>query len=313
MDGILVIDKPHGPTSHDVVAMVRRLLGISKVGHTGTLDPAATGVLPIVLGRATKLARYLSGGIKAYAAVFELGITTRTLDAEGEVVERRPVPNDLDEARVRAILETLTGDLMQVPPMYSAKKVEGQRLYALARKGVEIEREAKPVRVESMRLVEVALPRVAVEVRCSAGTYVRVLAEDFGKQVGCGAHLAELRRLTAEPFQLTEAVPLADLETDPSLAEQHILPMARALVGLPRLQVPVHMSKLIRTGYQLSVADIRSLDAPVFVPDEALALAVDGGEVFAVVRAQLGSADLPCSRRDRRAFKTERVLTLMAP
>jgi tRNA pseudouridine55 synthase len=182
MDGILVIDKPAGPTSHDVVQQVRTLLRQKKVGHTGTLDPVATGVLPLVIGRATKVARYLTGGDKTYVATVRLGVATDTLDSAGEVLEERPV--EADESTVRETIAGFVGEIEQLPPMYSAKKVDGKRLYELARKGVEVERETKRVTVHRIDVKACNLPDVTIEVACSAGTYLRALALDIGEELG---------------------------------------------------------------------------------------------------------------------------------
>ena len=308
MDGILVVDKPQGPTSHDVVDAVRKGLQLKKVGHTGTLDPMATGVLPLVLGRATKLARYATGGDKTYRATVRLGITTRTLDAEGEVLLQRPVPSSCDEAAVAAVLKNFVGAILQVPPMYSAKKIDGKKLYTLARQGIEVAREAKTVHVRYLTLISYTAPDIVFDVCCSAGTYVRVLAQDVGEKLGCGAHLLALRRLAAGPFNLDEALTLQAVLDDPAAALKRVLPLSRALAALPHLQVPRELGRMITTGYQLNVADLRSLDVPAFVTEDALAVAVDGGPVIAIARAQLDSVDLSGARRDRPALKTERVL-----
>lgn len=307
-DGVIVVDKPEGPTSHDVVATVRRKLGIDKVGHTGTLDPMATGVLPLVLGRGTKLARYLTGNDKSYRATLRLGITTRTLDAEGEVVQVRDVPERLDALQLEAALAPLRGPIDQVPPMYSAKKVGGKKLYQLARKGVEIERVAKPVVVHELRVVRCAPPELVFDVTCSAGTYVRVLAQDIGEHLGCGAHLVALRRTAAGPFDLAQAVTLDALVEDPTLLQQHLVPLHRALEEMPRIDITPEMGRMVLRGYQLNVADLRVVQAPSFATGEALAVGLHGGEVIAVTRAEMGSEDLPCARRERRVLKTERVL-----
>lgn len=308
MDGILVIDKPVGPTSHDVVSSVRKILKEKKVGHTGTLDPAATGVLPLVLGNATKIARYLSGGDKRYLAVVRLGVTTDTLDAEGKILEERPV--SVSEAQVREAVQRFAGEIDQVPPMFSAKKIDGQRLYELARQGVEVEREPKKVTVHSIDVVSIALPQVTIDVHCSAGTYVRVLAADIGEVLGTGAHLESLRRTEAGPFSLDDAVSLEALADHPELAEERLLPMARALSNLPSIAVPPGVAKLVRSGYQLSVADLRTLDTPEFASEDVIVLLGDDGELIAVARTLLPSAELASSRRDRRALKTERVLSM---
>ncbi|MFC1611193.1 tRNA pseudouridine(55) synthase TruB [Myxococcota bacterium] len=309
MDGILIIDKPVGPTSHDVVDRVRNLLHQKKVGHTGTLDPVATGVLPLVLGRATKIARYLTGGDKQYRATFRLGVTTQTLDAEGEVVEERPV--NAEEDSVRETLDSFVGEIQQIPPMFSAKKMHGKRLYELARQGVEVEREPKTVTIHSIDLVDLSLPDVTVDVRCSAGTYVRVLAQDTGERLGCGGHLKQLRRLAAGPFSIDEAVTLATLEADPGSASEHVLPLSRALTEMPRIFVPIHLARMVVSGHQLSVADLKALDVPDFAAEQLIALWLDDGELLAVTRTTMSSSELNSSRRDRRALKTERVLTQM--
>lgn len=307
MDGILIIDKPVGPTSHDIVSSVRKILKEKKVGHTGTLDPAATGVLPLVLGKATKLARYVTGGDKRYLAKFKLGITTDTLDAEGTVITERPV--NVTEEQVRAAVKKFTGEIDQTPPMYSAKKIEGQRLYELARQGVTVEREAKRVTVHAMDILSIELPHVTIDVTCSAGTYVRVLAQDIGEELGCGAHLETLRRTAAGAFTIDEAVTLEALADDPSLVKTRMLPLARALSQLPTISLPPGVVKMVTNGHQLCVADLRTLDTPEFAENATIALVSDDGELIAVAQALMASAELESSRRDRRALKTERVMS----
>lgn len=307
VDGILVVDKPLGPTSHDIVAKIRYGLGIEKVGHTGTLDPLASGVLPLVLGRGTKLARYLSGSEKAYRATLKLGVTTSTLDAEGEELTRVAVA--VDEAQVAEVLAQFRGTISQVPPMYSAKKIEGKKLYQLARKGVEIAREAKTVTITRLNEVVLNGDELTFEVACSAGTYVRVLAQDIGTQLGCGAYLKSLRRLSAGPFTLEHAIALEDALGDPEAAIKRVLPLDHALGGLPRLDVDPQLRQMVVSGHQLSVAELRGLDTPSFAQDDAVALALMGGDIFAVARAQVASEELPGCRRERPALKTERVLS----
>ena len=305
MHGVLVIDKAAGPTSHDVVAAVRKLLREKKVGHTGTLDPAATGVLPLVVGKATKVARYLTGSDKTYRATVRLGINTDTLDSEGTVLRERPV--EATEAQVREVITSFVGPIEQLPPMYSAKKIDGKRLYELARKGVEIEREPKAVTVHGITIETVALPDITIEVHCSAGTYLRVLAEDIGEKLGCGGYLFELRRTAAGPFNIDEAITLDEVADNPEGARDRILPIAQALSGLPRINVPVSIGQMIASGHQLNVADLRTLDIPDFQKDEPITLGLDSGQVIAVARSLIASDELPTCRRDRRALKTERV------
>lgn len=223
MDGVLIIDKPAGLTSHDVVARVRRILGERRVGHTGTLDPFATGVLIVLVGRATRLAQFLSSSVKEYEAVIRLGFATDTGDVTGKpltaVAEKI---NPWRKEEIQEALETLRGEIEQVPPMYSAKKLGGKKLYELARRGEEVERKAVRVTIHSLELIDEvsdSFPQnidgttdIQVRVACSAGTYVRTLAEDFGKRIGVGAHVAELQRTKAGSFALRDATTLEQLE-----------------------------------------------------------------------------------------------------
>lgn len=210
MDGALLVDKPSGMTSHDVVDRLRRHLGIKKVGHCGTLDPAATGLLIIVLGRGTKLSELLMASDKVYAGVIKLGEATSTYDAEGELVASLPVPPmTLDE--LNEVAAGFVGDTMQTPPMVSAVKIKGVPLYKLARKGIEVEREARLVHVYNFRFTAYTEPLGEFRLACTKGTYVRSIAHDLGEKIGCGAHLASLRRLDSGRFSVADALPLAEL------------------------------------------------------------------------------------------------------
>ena len=220
MDGILVIDKPAGPTSHDIVDRVRRIFDQRKVGHTGTLDPAATGVLVLLLGRATKLSQHLVGTDKGYRATIRLGVETTTLDREGDVVREAPVDVTPDE--VVAALGAFRGEIAQIPPMFSAKHRGGKRLHELARRGIEVERDPVTVTIHALDVVSMALPDVIADLTCSSGTYVRVLAQDLGRALGCGGYLAALRRTASGPCTLEDAADLAALEADPRAAAEHV-------------------------------------------------------------------------------------------
>ena len=209
LTGVLLIDKEPGWTSHDVVARSRRLTGQRRIGHTGALDPMATGLLVLCLGRATRLVEYMMPGEKAYEGEIALGQETDTDDAEGRPTRSAPVPEgaiDLD-----SIARRFTGEIMQTPPAYSAVKVEGRRAYALAREGEEPELQPRPVSVTALSLERIADDRLRVDVRCGAGMYVRSLARDIGRAIGCGAHLASLRRTGSGPFHVREAVPVEAL------------------------------------------------------------------------------------------------------
>ncbi len=213
LHGILVIDKEVGWTSHDVVARVRRITGERKVGHTGTLDPAATGVLPVCLGTATKIIEYLQEAGKTYYAEVHLGIATDTDDQDGLIVAEAPVPQ-LDARELDRALEPFRGDLAQIPPMYAAIKQGGRKLYEIARAGETVERPPRPVRIETLALLGWEPPIARLLIDCSKGTYIRAIARDLGAALGCGAHLARLARLRTGPFFLDQALTLSELETE---------------------------------------------------------------------------------------------------
>jgi tRNA pseudouridine55 synthase len=210
-DGILLIDKPSGLTSHDVVNRARRATKIRQAGHAGTLDPMATGVLVVCLGQATRVSEYLLGHDKAYHATIRLGVETNTYDADGEVVATREV--NADRAEVERALAHFVGEIQQVPPMYSAIKRDGQKLYELARQGIEIEREARSVIVHSIDLRDYHAPDATIDVRCAAGTYIRSIAHDLGAALGTGGHLIDLRRTAAGPFTIDQTIALDAFET----------------------------------------------------------------------------------------------------
>lgn len=205
----LPLDKPSGFTSHDLVAQARRRLGLKRIGHTGTLDPAATGVLVLALGKATRLIQYLPGD-KAYRALIRLGVETDSYDAEGTVLREAPVPA-LSPAELGALLREFEGEQMQIPPMVSAISIGGQRLYQLARQGIEVERPARPVHFAEIRLIAWQSPLLEIDVTCSAGTYIRSLAHDLGERIGCGASLAGLRRTLAHGFAIAQCGDPAEL------------------------------------------------------------------------------------------------------
>ena len=210
--GVLLIDKEPGMTSHDVVAIARRQLGIKKIGHCGTLDPMATGLLMLVVGRATKIQDLLMSEDKEYVGTITLGKVTSTQDKEGEVVEEHPVEG-IDEEKIRGAFEHFTGEFEQIPPMVSAIKKDGVPLYKLARKGKVVKRDPRPVRVNRYEVTRVELPEIDFVVDCSKGFYVRTYAHDIGQHLGCGGHLSALRRTRSGKFTLERAVPVATLKT----------------------------------------------------------------------------------------------------
>jgi len=214
LDGVLLVDKAEGMTSHDVVALTRRQLGIKKVGHCGTLDPIATGLLLLTIGRGTKVQDLLMSEDKEYVGTLTLGITTSTQDREGEVIETKPVPQ-LSEAEIRVVFEKFRGDFYQMPPMVSAKKHRGVPLYKLARQGKVVEREPRFVHVYRYTVDRISLPEIDFSVLCSKGFYVRTYAHDIGEVLGCGAHLKSLRRTTSGRFDVANAITIAQIKELP--------------------------------------------------------------------------------------------------
>jgi tRNA pseudouridine55 synthase len=212
--GVLLVDKAPDMTSHDVVAIARRALDTKKIGHCGTLDPMATGLLMLVIGRATKIQDLLMSEDKEYEGTITLGVSTGTQDRQGEVLETRPVP-DLSPTQIDAAFASFTGEFEQMPPMVSAIKKDGVPLYKLARKGQTIERESRPVRVTGYRVSRIALPEIDFTVNCSKGFYVRTYAHDIGERLGCGGHLSALRRTRSGRFTLERSVSVADLKSAP--------------------------------------------------------------------------------------------------
>lgn len=270
MHGFLTIDKPAGPTSHDVVARVRRVAGRGmKVGHAGTLDPAATGVLPVALGYATRLIEYLADARKGYIGTVRLGVTTTTDDAEGDVLETRPVPS-LDDATIEAAVAPLRGAILQVPPIYSALHHAGRRLYDLARAGQAPTLPARPVMIEHLVWSRADPEHLQLEVVCGKGTYIRSLARDIGAALGCGGHLASLRRTFVGPFRLTEALALEHLPADPAALARHLAPPEVALAGWPAVRLDAAAAGRVAHGLALRLPDLAGERARAHGPDGAL-------------------------------------------
>lgn len=219
INGIVLLDKPLGITSNRALQIVKRLFNAAKAGHTGSLDPLATGVLPLCLGEATKVSGFLLDADKSYLATVKLGEKTNSADAEGEVIETRPVEN-YSKKQINAAIEPFLGDIEQIPPMHSALKVDGQPLYKLAHQGIVIDRKSRPVHIFSIDVLRHEDDEMDIEVHCSKGTYIRTLAEDIGEKLGCGAHLSALRRTESGPFHLDDCITLEELEQLAEKAEE---------------------------------------------------------------------------------------------
>ncbi|HEY2955020.1 MAG TPA: tRNA pseudouridine(55) synthase TruB [Candidatus Eisenbacteria bacterium] len=282
LHGLIAIDKPAGVTSHDVAEEVGRRLRSRGPGHLGTLDPPATGLLVVMLGAATRCAPLWQGGEKTYEGTIRLGIVTDTQDTTGAVIERNPVR--AGEEELRAAGAALVGELDQIPPMVSARRVKGERLYRIARRGEVVERAPRRVRVISWEWTEVALPDAGFRVRCTGGTYVRTLAHDLGRSLGCGAALASLRRLRSEPFGLERALTLRQLAgLGPEEAwAGHGIPIAEALAGLPHVCLDDAGAEAVGHGAVAPVADAAAEGAPVRAGPRSVVLRAPDGTPLAL-------------------------------
>jgi tRNA pseudouridine55 synthase len=295
--GVLVVDKPAGPTSFEVVRRVRRLARAEKAGHTGTLDPAATGVLAVCLDDAVKLQRWLADGDKAYEATVAFGAATSTEDAEGEVIARGD-PSSLDEGALRRAAAGLVGEIEQVPPMYSAVRVGGRRLHEAARAGEEVERPPRRVRVDALELhgLDAAaggLLRARFSVRCGKGTYVRTLAAELGRRAGVPAHLAALRRTRAGPFRIEGAIPLDEAEAlEPDALRARLVPTTDALPELPAAALaPAEVRDLVH-GRAVARAGAEGLVRAVAPDGRLVAVCERRGDLLRPVRVLLGPGEV---------------------
>ncbi len=308
MDGVLLVDKPIGPTSHDIVARARRALGERSIGHTGTLDPLAGGLLALVLGRATRLARFLSAGDKSYDAEIRLGVATDTYDAQGEPAMAphagaMPSRSEIDEA-----LDTFRGTFLQQPPAYSAKKIAGQRSYAIARKArTESARPASPALPASpgpsalpapvsvtARTIEVLAydgDTVALRVDCSAGFYIRSLAHDLGQRLGIGAHLAALRRTRSGSFSIASAITMDELERQPDASARRLLPLSALLTDFQAVVLTADGIRRVLHGQDVGQDSLESLESQIPNPKSHLHVRlVDGaGELLAIAEPVAGT------------------------
>jgi tRNA pseudouridine55 synthase len=256
-NGIVVVDKPAGITSYDVVRKLKGLLSSVKIGYLGTLDPLATGVLPLLLGEGTKLAPFLEAGHKVYEATLHLGVVTDTQDREGRVLQSVEVGGyDLSPQKIEEVIERFRGRIMQLPPMYSALKQNGEPLYKLARRGEEAERALREVEIYELRVTEIDPPYLHLYIECSKGTYIRTMAHDIGGELGCGAHLTALRRTRSGPFSLDDALSLDDIEgvLKTGKLKKRMIPLAKAMDFLPALEVEEADALQISNGQVITLA-----------------------------------------------------------
>ncbi len=298
MTGVLIIDKPAGPTSHDVVTMVKKRLKARKVGHIGTLDPLATGVLPLCINEATKLARFLEKGEKEYLATIKLGEETDTYDSEGVVVAKGDITSITEEGIVSAIND-FKGRIKQIPPMFSAVKMGGVPLYKLARQCMEVERKPRDVEIYSLKVTNITLPFIGINVICSGGTYIRSLAFDIGRKLGCGACLVSLRRMKSGIFSLKNSISVNDLkDLQEDILHNNIIPVERLFSNLPDIEVDAITADKIRDGV---VPNAKTFGAGVIfsssIRDNEMIRFTTNGRIIALA-----------TYKDEDGFKLERVL-----
>ncbi len=256
ISGILVVDKPVGMTSHDVVEVIRRGTGIRRAGHTGTLDPRASGVLVILIGPAVRLSEFVSASDKRYQAILRLGSTTDTYDADGRFTRQANTPVDVTEAQFEEVLQRFIGEIEQTPPPYSAVKVHGRKAYEMAREGEEVDLTPRKIQVHHLEVLEWAPPEVVIDVHCSSGTYVRSLANDVGNALGCGAYLVGLRRTKSGRFSLRDAVPLRKLQEAFTAGNwyQFLIPAAEALADWPAVELNPDEVEEVKHGHRVKAA-----------------------------------------------------------
>jgi tRNA pseudouridine55 synthase len=307
MNGVVVIDKPAGVTSHDVVDGIRRVLGIRKIGHAGTLDPLATGVLAVCINEATKLIPFFESHRKDYLATMRLGVETDTLDREGRIIAQRTPSVAADE--VAGILQTFVGKITQIPPRYSAIKYQGRPLYAWAREGIDIEPLPRTVEIFSIAVDRIALPEATFVVSCGKGTYIRSLCADAGKKLGCGACLTELRRTASGPFTEKSALLLDGLATERQrqMIEAGLIRLADTLPGLPAIVVDAALLAGLKTGSQPTADALRGHDIPFLAEGDMVKFVTAGHDLVAVARALYASQEMPAMAENTRIFKILRV------
>lgn len=304
MDGVLVIDKPEGPTSHDIVALVRRVLRIKRVGHTGTLDPMATGVLPLVIGRATRLTQFLSKDSKTYNASIRLGFSTDTYDALGTPVGSNGDPSldlshELGNQVIESALNSFRGTFDQCPPPFSAKKIGGVRAYTIARRGGPVVTVPVQVTVDQLRLLKAENSRLQVEITCSSGFYVRSLAHDIGQMLGCGAHLQALRRTRSGEFDLTHAIPLEsavqgsgeakDMVNPAPPIVDRILPLSRLLRTLPSAILTSRGRRCASNGQPINQDELTHIDDVTGIATSRVRLFDETGQLVAIAENRDGA------------------------
>ena len=308
LDGLLIVDKPEGMTSLEVVKQIKRRFHVKKAGNIGTLDPFASGVLPVVINEGTKLVPFLEEEPKEYEAVMKLGEETTTDDLTGEVTLRAALENVTPEL-IHAVFQNYLGKIRQIPPMFSALKLNGRPLYRLARKGIEVERKEREVEIFKLQIEEIDLPKVRFYVSCSKGTYIRSLGKDIGREIGCGAHLLSLKRIRSGPFVLEGAIQWERLKNFSKGEELNpwMISLKEALPKLPEVIGDERLVKNIRFGKKMVVRDLSSYSLPAFEKGQWLKMTSPEGGLVAILRSEMKGSDMERTDPDLVAFRPLRV------
>ena len=308
INGLLIVDKPEGITSLSVVKEVKRRFHIKKAGHIGTLDPFATGVLPIVINEGTKLVPFLREEPKEYEAVLKLGEETATDDLTGEVFQRKEWEG-ISSGMIHEVFQTFQGRIQQIPSMFSAIKVQGKPLYQLARKGIEVYRKEREVEILDIQVQDIVLPQVRFNVSCSKGTYIRTLGRDIGRKLGCGAHLIHLRRIRSGSFTIKQAIPwksLKDLSEGDDLSPWFIS-LGEALTGLPEMIGDKYLVKMVRDGKGMAARDLSAQSLPPFEKGEWLKMSSPEDGLVAILRSEVKDTDIRVMSPEVIALRALRV------
>jgi tRNA pseudouridine55 synthase len=311
IDGLLVVDKPEGITSMDVVREVKRRFRIKKAGHLGTLDPFATGVLPVILNEGTKTVPFLQEEPKVYEAVLKLGEETTTDDGTGRVTARTAWDHVIPEM-IHSVFQSFSGKIRQRPPMFSAVKVQGKPLYQLARQGIEIERKEREVTILDLRVSMIRLPEVHFRVSCSRGTYIRALGRDIGRAAGCGGHLLRLRRVQSGSFSLDQAIPWEKLNTlhDVQEVEPWLIPTELLLKHLPEITGDERILRKVRFGREVVARDLASQPLPAFRKGENVRILSPRGRLVGIFRLEVEGKDIGSLSPDGVALKPLRIFPI---
>ncbi len=304
MDGVLIVDKPGGITSFQVVKKVKRILKAPKVGHGGTLDPLATGVLPIFLNRATKLASFLMSGTKRYRTTMKLGIETDTQDREGKITAESNHITEDHQLIIQAF-NSFKGTIEQIPPMFSALKVKGTPLYKLARKGISLNLKSRKVHIHEIKVIDISLPHITFEVCCSPGTYVRTLCADIGKKLSCGGHLTELKRLQSGNFLLDDSISLDQLNflTEQNSLKEKLFSLSKSFDNLPNVIIENHLISILKKSGTVSVFHLKNISLPSIRKGDFLKATCQEKNLIAIVQSLINNNRFSMMPDTERAWK----------